>query len=357
MLAGSLHEEDNQRGVAHFLEHMAFNGGENFAPGTLVEFFQRMGMSFGGDTNASTGLDRTQYMLELPDTKETTLAEGLRVLADDAGGLLLRTEEIEKERGVILSEKRSRDTIAYRTQLAQLQFVLGTTRLPSRMPIGLQEVIERAPRERFVEFWNTWYRPEKMVVVVVGDVETPAVERQIVATFAALKPRAPAKPEPSLGTIATFDGVRAGYHPEPEASSTRVSLKCITAYKPAPDTAANRIRKLPSALAFAILNRRFSELAKKEAAPFMQAAASVSESFKFVREASIELTCKAERWPAALALGEQEFRRALEHGFQPDELKEVVVSYVSGLEQAVKSASTRRSGTVAGAQLASLVAE
>jgi zinc protease len=357
VLAGSLHEEENQRGVAHFLEHMAFNGGENFAPGTLVEFFQRMGMSFGGDTNASTGLDRTQYMLELPDTKEATLAEGLRVLADDAGGLLLRTEEIDKERGVILSEKRSRDTIAYRTQLAQLQFVLGTTRLPSRMPIGLQEIIERAPRERFVEYWDTWYRPEKMVVVVVGDVEATAVERQIVATFAALKPRAPAKPEPSLGTIATFDGVRAGYHPEPEASSTRVSLKCITAYKPAPDTAANRIRKLPSALAFAILNRRFSELAKKEAAPFVQAAASVSESFKFVRDASVELTCKPDRWQAALALGEQELRRALEHGFQPDELKEVVVSYVSGLEQAVKSASTRRSGTVAGVLLASLVAE
>jgi hypothetical protein len=134
-------------------------------------------------------------------------------------------------------------------------------------------------------------------------------------------------------------------------------LKCITAYKPAPDTAANRIRKLPSALAFAILNRRFSELAKKEAAPFVQAAASVSESFKFVRDASVELTCKPDRWQAALALGEQELRRALEHGFQPDELKEVVVSYVSGLEQAVKSASTRRSGTVAGVLLASLVAE
>ena len=89
ILAGSMHEEESQRGVAHFLEHMAFNGSRNFAPGTLVEFFQRMGMSFGGDTNASTGFDRTLYLLELPETSEATLAEGLRVFGDYASGLLL----------------------------------------------------------------------------------------------------------------------------------------------------------------------------------------------------------------------------------------------------------------------------
>jgi zinc protease len=357
VLAGSLHEEENQRGVAHFLEHMAFNGSDHFAPGTLVEFFQRMGMSFGGDTNASTSFDRTQYMLELPDTKEATLTEGLRVLADDAGGLLLRVEEIDKERGVILSEKRMRDNIAFRTQLAQLDFTLGTTRLPARMPIGLPEVIEHAPRERFVEFWNTWYRPEKLAVIVVGEVDVAAVEQQIATAFAALKARAPAKPEPALGTIAKFDGVRAGYHLESEAPSTRVSLTCITPYAVESDTAATRVNHLPRSLAFAILNRRFSELAKKENAPFLQAAASVSENFKFLREAAVDVTCKPERWQAALAAGEQELRRALDHGFQPDELKEVVVTYVSGLEQSAKSAPTRRSSALANGLLGSLVAE
>ena len=88
--AGSFNEKPDQLGLAHFLEHMAFNGSEHYAPGTLVEYFQRMGMNFGGDTNASTSFDRTIYMLELPDTKETTLAEGFRVFADYAGGLLLR---------------------------------------------------------------------------------------------------------------------------------------------------------------------------------------------------------------------------------------------------------------------------
>src|SRR5215207_8101884 len=101
--AGAVHEKDDQQGLAHFLEHMAFNGSTHYAPGTLVEFFQRMGMSFGGDTNASTGFDRTVYMLELPDVKDATIAEGIQVFSDYAGGLLLESKEIEKERGIILS--------------------------------------------------------------------------------------------------------------------------------------------------------------------------------------------------------------------------------------------------------------
>lgn len=356
VLAGSLQEEENQRGIAHFLEHMAFNGSEHFAPGTLIEVFQRMGMSFGGDTNASTGLDRTQYLIELPDTREATLTEGLRVLADDAGGLLLRADEIDKERGIILSEKRARDSVAYRTQLAQLGFLFGETRIPSRMPIGLAEVIEKAPRERFLEYWNTWYRPERLAVVVVGEVDPAAVEQRIAAIFGGLKARAPAKPDPSLGVVTRFEGVRTGYHSEPEAASTRVMLACLAPHERAPDNAARRVGELPRRLAVAMLNRRFSEALRKENAAFVQAAASVGESFKFVREASVEVTCKPERWQAALAAGEQELRRALEHGFLEDELREVVATTAGALEQSVKSAATRRSSALANAIVASLVA-
>ena len=139
--AGALNEKDDQRGLAHFLEHMAFNGSTHYAPGTLVEFFQRMGMSFGGDTNASTGFDRTVYLLELPDVKDGTVAEGLQVFADYAGGLLLEPKEIEKERGIILSEKRTRDSVGFRTFVAQFEFLLGGTLLPQRIPIGTAAVI------------------------------------------------------------------------------------------------------------------------------------------------------------------------------------------------------------------------
>ncbi len=345
--AGSLHEREDQRGLAHFLEHMAFNGSTHYAPGTLVEFFQRMGMSFGGDTNAFTNFDRTQYLLELPKTDEPTLAEGFRVFADYAGGLLLLPNEIDKERGIILSEKRARDNVGFRTFVAQFEFMLGETLLPKRIPIGLPEVIEKAPRERFVDFWNAWYRPEKLVVVAVGDFDPAKVEAQIRATFSPLAARAPALPEPVLGAVPAVTGVRTYFHAEPEAPATSVNISRVQPYPNEPDTAATRLKELPRSLAIAMLNRRFSELAKKEGAPFSSASASVGDSFKFLREAEVGVTCKPEQWPQALAVGEQELRRALEHGFQATELKEVVATYLNNLDQAVRMAPTRRSAPLA----------
>jgi len=124
---------------------MAFNGSAHFAPGTLVEVFQRLGMSFGGDTNAYTSFDHTAYKIELPNTQPATIAEGLQVFSDMAGRLLLRPDMITKERPIILSEKRDRDSIDYREFVAGFQFILPDARLPKRLPIGLQPVIEQRP--------------------------------------------------------------------------------------------------------------------------------------------------------------------------------------------------------------------
>lgn len=345
--AGSLHENEDQRGLAHFLEHMAFNGSKHYPPGTLVEFFQRMGMSFGGDTNASTSFEHTIYLLELPKTDAPTLEEGLRVFSDYAGGLLFPAAELEKERGVILSEKRVRDSVGFRTFVTQFEFMLAGTRLPTRIPIGLAEVIEKAPRDRFIEFWNTWYRPERMAVVVVGDIDPAAVEKMIVASLSSLTARGPAAPDPDLGKIASFQGVRAHFHPEPEAPATSISIGSISPYAYEPDTAATRLKYLPRTIAISILNRRLSVLAKKENSPFVSAFISVAEQFDFMREASINVECKPEQWSDALAVVEQELRRAIEHGFHEGELKEVVARGINGYEQAVKTAATRRSPDLA----------
>ncbi|MFN2477398.1 MAG: M16 family metallopeptidase, partial [Chthoniobacterales bacterium] len=348
VLAGSLEEKDDQRGLAHFLEHMAFNGSKHYPAGTLVEFFQRMGMSFGGDTNANTSFDRTVYLLELAHADDATLGEGFRVLADYAGGLLLSDEEINRERGVILSEKRVSDSVGYRSFVAEFQAMLGTTLLPKRLPIGDEKVIETAGRERFVDFWNSWYRPEKMVVVVTGDfADTAAVEKMVTKTFADLAPRSPARPDPSLGELAKFDGVRPVFHSEPEAASTSISLASITSYAHEPDNAERQIKKLPRSLALAMLNRRFSILSKNEDATFTSAGASVSEQFDFLRDARVDISCKPEQWAQALATGEQELRRALEHGFTPAELTEAAANIANQLEQAVKTASTRHSNQLA----------
>ena len=348
VLAGSLHETDDQRGLAHFLEHMAFNGSKHYAPGTLVEFFQRMGMSFGGDTNANTGMERTVYLLELARSDTATITEGLQILADYAGGLLLLPEEIEKERAVILSEKRARDSVGYRTFVAQYEAMLGTTLFPKRLPIGIPEVITSAGRERFVDLWDTWYRPERMAVVAVGDFpDAAAVEKMVTVAFAGVTARAPSRPEPELGEPAKFEGIRPIFHSEPEAPDTDISLVSITPYARKPDTGAHRIEQLPRALALSILNRRFSVLAKKENAPLVSARAYVSEQFSFMRQASVNISCPPVSWEAALGIGEQELRRALAYGFTDGELKEAAAEMANGLDQAVKTASTRRSPNLA----------
>lgn len=354
IMAGSLHESEDQRGLAHFLEHLAFNGSAHFPPGTLVEYFQRLGMSFGGDTNAHTGFDETVYDLELPDTKPKTVEQALTLFADYGGGLLLQPESIEKERGIILSEKRARDSVAFRQYLAEFAFMLPEARFTQRIPIGLPAVIESAPRERFMDYYDTWYRPENMIVVAVGDFDPTAVATAIKAAMSPLKARAPARPAPDLGRVIPVDGNAAKLHPEPEAPAVHIAIKTITPHTPEPDTAERRLKYLPRSIALAMLNRRLSILAKKEGAPFLSASASVSENYDFFRQASISLTCQPEQWNAALAVGDQELRRALQHGFQPAELSEVVSNFRNGLEQAVNTTAARRSGSLANALLESI---
>ena len=344
---GSIYENENQRGLAHFLEHMAFNGSRHFPSSSVVEFFQRLGMGFGGDTNASTNFDRTIYQLELPDTKPETLRESLTFFADVAGGLLLETKEIDKERGIILSEKRARDSVGLRTFVAELEFLVPDTRFPQRIPIGLEDVIKTAPRERFAEFYDAWYRPERMVVVIAGDIDPAAVEPLVKEIFSPLTARAPARPEPRLGIVTAPGSVVAELHPELEAGSTNVAVETITPYAFEPDTAAQRLKYLPRTLALRMLNRRLSILAKQEGAPFLSGLVGVTEQFEFFRNASVELNCRPDQWSAALGVAEQELRRALEHGFQPDELAESVAEMRNHLEQAVRTAPTRRSGDLA----------
>ena len=344
---GSVYENENQRGLAHFLEHMAFNGSRHFPSASVVEFFQRLGMDFGGDTNATTGFDRTIYQLELPDTKPVTLRESLTFFADVAGGLRLDRTEIEKERGIILSERRARDSVGLRTFLAELEFLVPDTRFPQRLPIGAEEVIKTANRDRFTEFYNAWYRPERMFVVITGDIDPAAIEPLVKEIFSPLTARAPVLPEPRLGTVTPPDAVMAELHTELEAGNVNVALETVVPYTFEPDTAAVRLKYLPRTLALRMLNRRLSILAKKEGAPFLSGLVGVTEQFDFFRNASIELNCRPDQWQAALAVAEQEIRRALEHGFQPEELAESVAEMDNNLEQAVRTAPTRRSDGLA----------
>jgi len=350
--AGSLHETEAQRGLAHFLEHMAFSGSTHYPPGTLTEFFQRMGMRIGADTNAFTGFDRTIYVLELPQTDESTLAEAFRVFSDYAGGLLLLDEEIERERAIVLSEKRERDSAAYRAQVANFEFLMGDTLLPKRLPIGEESVIRSAGREQLLDFWNTWYRPERITVVAVGDFDVKKVESQIRKTFSPLKARAPARPEPDLGELTSSQQIRAFYHYEPEAPATTVRWTTINPYRwpnlpDAFDGIQKRIMDFGLELTVALLNQRLMALSTKEGAPFVAARVMVKEEFHFYREAVLAVSTKGEQWREALAMADQELRRAMKYGFRPDELAAVFAEFKTGIEATARSAANRHSGALA----------
>jgi zinc protease len=347
VLSGSLEEKDDQRGLAHYLEHMAFNGSTHYPPDSLVKFFQRMGMNFGGDTNAHTNFDRTIYQIDLPHSDDATIAEGLQVFADYAGGLLLTPAMVEKERPIILSEKRTRDSVEFREYVAWVKFALAGTLFPDRIVIGEKSDIDAATRDKFLEIYNSWYRPERIAVVVVGEVNPESVEKQISDAFGGIAARAPAAPDPDLGHVTTALGIKASYVYDAEAPVTAVRLEVIAPYAFQPDSSVMQRNHIIRSLAIAMLNRRLSILSKKEGAPFIEADADAEEVFNFFRNAEVSLECQPSQWQAALAVGEQELRKATQYGFTPTELREATANTLNAYKRAAEGASTRHSSELA----------
>jgi len=346
--AGSLMEKDDQRGVAHFLEHMVFNGTKRYKDANaLIREMQTRGIAFGAHVNAYTSFDETVYMLDIPDLKEDTMDLTFSIMRDFGDGALLSAEEIDAERGVILSEKRSRDSVSYRMQEKQFETLLPDSLIPKRFPIGIEEVIENAPRERFVDFYEKYYIPSKMTFVVVGDVDPGEVEERIKATFGSMQNPAQIGEAPDLGTVTVPEGLEAHVFSDPELDSTDVSLLLVRPYEIVPDTKETRAAKIPVQLANFILDRRFDRLSKIENSPISGGEASQSVLFNELELGAISVTAADDRWAEATVLLEQEFRRTLEHGFLESELAEAKANFLNMYEEAVKRKDTRKSETLA----------
>src|SRR5437762_1863036 len=167
--AGSLFEADDQLGLAHLIEHMAFNGSAHFKPGELVSYFESIGARLGPHVNAYTSFDETVYMLDLPTDQPEIVAKGLTALADFAGGLTLDPTEVDKERGVVIEEWRGRLGAGSRVRDKQVPVLYYNSRYAERLPIGKPEIVRTAPVARLRAFYDTWYRPERMAIIAVGD--------------------------------------------------------------------------------------------------------------------------------------------------------------------------------------------
>jgi len=341
--AGSLMEADDQQGLAHFLEHMVFNGSKNFTSAELIPRMQRLGIAFGAHANAYTSFDETVYMLDLPDLSKETMDLGFTVMRDFGDGAKLEADEIDKERGVILSEKMSRDSVDYRLMEQQYQKFLPGSLVAKRFPIGIEDVIKNAARERFTDFYTRYYTPDRMTFVVVGDIKADEIAKRIESVFGDMvNPADPGK-NPDLGPIKSPEGIEASVFADKEVDSTEVSLMLTRPFVKKPDTQAYRTERMPLDLAHSILSRRFGQLAKQENSPITDGSGGRFDLFNYAELGSIDVTAANDRWQDAVPVLEHEFRRALEHGFTEAELAEAKANVLNAYEQAVKQKPTRKS--------------
>lgn len=353
--AGSLMEKEEQRGLAHFLEHMVFNGTKTHKDANqLIREMQTRGIAFGAHVNAYTSFDETVYMLDLPDLKTDTLDLTFGIMRDFGDGALLSKEEIDAERGVILSEKRSRDSVGYRMQKKQFEALLPNSLIADRFPIGEEEVIKDAPREEFLDFYQKYYIPSKMTFVVVGDVDPGEIEERIKATFGSMTNPEIAGEDPDLGKVSTPDGLVSHIFSDPELDSTDVSLLLVRPHEFIPDTKEARAAKLPMEIANFIMGRRFERLSKIENSPISSGDSSKFVLFNDLELGSISVTAADDRWQEATPLLEKEFRRALEHGFTEAELSEAKANLLNAYNEAVKRQDSRNSDDLATAIVTSI---
>ncbi len=344
--AGSMLETDTERGVAHFLEHMLFNGSDHFKPGELVKYFQSIGMQFGADANAHTGFYSTVYDIDLPEGDEKSLENGLLVLRDYAAGALILETEVDNERPVILSEKRTRDSVGFRTFESTFNFELPHALLPDRLPIGTEEVIQKADRQLLKSFYDTWYRPERMILILAGDFEINTAESIIAEKFGSILPRALEAGYLPPGEI-NHTGLNPFYHFESEAGNTTVTIETVTKQINPPDSKSFQRQHLLSAMANHIINKRLAEMVNDPDTPFTSASVSSGNYLHYLKATDISADCAPENWGETLSTIEQELRKALTYGFTQSEIDLAKKAFLSQLDKAVKASSTRESRTLA----------
>ena len=344
---GSINETNETRGLAHFLEHMAFNGSENIPEGEMTKRLERFGLAFGADTNASTSFFETTYQLELPDITEEMLDETLGIMRETAERLTLDPEAIENERGVIQAERRTRSNPSFKAFLDQLDFYTGHTILPERLPIGTEATIDSVTPEQFRDFYKRYYRPEKTFITLVGDLKPEFAIQKIEEYFGDWQNNESFAPGSTVEIDSTaITSPRSRVYSDPEIQ-TSVSLAILNRYEDELDSAENRKTSMIEGLGNRILNRRLGKMARTEDAAFIGAGAGRSNYFDVAELSSLTVNAQPEKWDAALAQGEQALRQALKFGFTQAELDEQLANIENSLKVAVQTSPTRRTPRLA----------
>ncbi|MBW3570307.1 MAG: insulinase family protein [Gemmatimonadetes bacterium] len=343
--AGSVLEDDDQRGLAHFLEHMAFNGTRRFEKQQIVDYLERVGMRFGPDINAYTSFDETVYMLQLPTDSAGVLHMGLQILRDWADGIALDAEEIEKERGVVIEEWRRSRGAGARISDRQFPFLFAGSRYAERLPIGDLETLRTFAPETLRRFYERWYRPELMAVVAVGDFDAREMEARIRQEFGGIEAKeGPARPEIA---VPFPDSTRYMVTVDPEVPRTTVNVNWMM---PAhPDTTPQEIRRgIVDGMFAGLLGDRLQDISLEPDAPFMDVGSYQGGSLRPVETFALQAAVAeggAERGLGALLA---ELQRAARYGFTAAELEREKAELLRMWEQIHAERAKTTSGAYAG---------
>ena len=281
---GSVLEEADQQGLAHFMEHMNFNGLKHFPKNELVNYLQSIGVKFGADLNAQTGFDETIYILPIPTDNQSKIDSGFTILSDWAGNALLDTAEINKERGVVLEESRLSKNANERMMKVFFPKLFNGSFYAERLPIGKDSIIENFKPESLKRFYKTWYRPNLMAVIVVGDIDPALAEKEIIQHFSQFKNPVNQKPRPAIIPIAERKKDEAVVVTDKENPYTIVAITNFIEKKKNIVTWADYKQEIIEDLFNTILNQRLSELTKQADAPFLFGQASFEEMIRGYRE-------------------------------------------------------------------------
>jgi zinc protease len=329
--AGSIDEADDQRGLAHMLEHMAFNGTTHFKPGELVAYFESVGVAFGPHVNAYTSYDETVYMLNVPTDRAGALDHGLQALSDFAGGMSLTDNEIDKERGVVLEEWRQRLGVASRLQAITDRAVYGQSKYAERLPIGLPDTIQKFPSQRLRAFYRDNYTPDRIAIVVVGDLDAATAERLIRQYFAPIPARKSAKRP--VYPVPPHNDTRVAVATDPEAQASSLSVFHTRPLRKSL-TVGDYRRDLVRSLFESMLNARLGEIARRPDAPFLGASSGDDTLGRTVEAFGVSARVNEGGIPKGIDALEQELARVRQFGFGEPELERVKKSTLASYERA-----------------------
>ena len=345
---GSIAEAEDERGLAHFIEHMAFNGTTHVPEGEMVKILERQGLAFGPDTNAETGFDTTTYKLDLPATDQPRIDTALFLMREVASEVRFDPAALNRERGVIEGERRARDSFQLRYVTDLLNFQAPHTPYGQRLPIGTSAVITTTPASRIANLYHRYYRPELATLVIVGDVDPAAIEARVKAKFGDWRGVGPAGGALPHGSVDLKRPAAFGSFTDP-AMTTTTSLSLYRPFVDPADTIAERNNILIRQIAAAMFNRRLERLTSAPGSVLLGGGMATDEVKGAALSTSLTLAAKDGEWPAALSTAEQEVRRARLHGFTTPELKEVMTNLSTNFETQAAQADTRRNSALADA--------